>query len=626
MTGADLALARGLAAGWTHPEWAPLAGAGVAAVAVVVLASWARARRRAARLLGDPGVVGVRRLARDLALVAALAAIAAAALGPRLGTRLERVPATGVDVVLLVDASRSMDAADVPPSRLARARALALDLLARLGPGDRAALAAFGGRGVLLTPLTPDHDALAELAAALDGELLADRASDLGSGVAAALRAFEPGSERPRVLVVLSDGEDPAGSDDAAAMAALARAGVRLLAIAIGGDEGAVVPDGGAWVRDARGRTVISRRDTERLARWAARADGVLLVADRWGAIDLDAAQAAIRRDAAEPATPARGDGRASAAEADARRVPAVRTTSLAALAFALLWIEWTGLSGARARRRGAASAPAPAAGLRAPTASAVAASAARVAGAALALAVLALPATSDAVADEGGVPPELRAAEGLGLDLPALPPDPDPDAVPRLEAALRARPGDAALLVALGVARAERGDRAGAVHALRAAALGARDPALAGLAWYDLGVLALDARELEAARDAFFEALALAPEDGPARFNLEWTLRALEEERPPPGPPAEGEEDAEPEPSAPPPGRPDAREEGAETEPPAASPGDGDPAAPRFAPELAEEEVQRWLDAVEDAAGAALQAAAQEQEGAVRRQPVAAW
>ena len=579
-----------------HPEWAPPVAAGVAAVALIVLTSFGWARRRAARLLGDPSVVGARRLVRDGALLLALAAIGAALLGPRIGTRIEWLPGSGVDVVLLVDVSRSMDAADVPPSRLARARRIARELLARLEPGDRAALAAFAGQGVLLTPLTSDLDALGELAGALDGDLLADRASDLEAGARATLAAFEAASERPRVVVVLSDGEDPSGGGDEAA-SALARAGVRLVAIGLGSEEGAGVPD--AWrglgsthtLRDQRGRPVVSRRDLGRLARWAEASGGATFAGDRWGEIDVAAAVAAIRRDA----------GRAPG-EPVARRVPAVRTVPLAALAFALLWIEWTGLLGGsvrrarRAARADGAQLPRPARRARVPATAA-------------ALAVLLL----------GAAPGDEPA--------PAL----SPDAVPRLEAALRAQPGDPRLLILLGVARAASGDREGAAHALRAAALTARDPALAALAWYDLGVLALDARELADARDAFFEALALAPDDAEARFNLEWTLRAMQE--PPPqaagGEPAEEEprdETDEGEADEPSPGRPDTERE----EPGAPSGGEGseDRERPRFAPSLSEAEVERWLDQVQDAAGAALRAAAEPQNAARARRSraVPAW
>jgi Ca-activated chloride channel family protein len=578
----------GLQRSLVHPEWAPLVLACVAGIALLVVASWWRARRRARRLLGDARVVGARRLARDLALVAALAAIAAAALGLRVGSRIERLPSTGVDVVLLVDVSRSMDAVDVPPSRLVRARQLAIELLARLGPGDRAALAAFAGRGVLLTPLTHDHDALAELAAAIDGELLADRASDLEAGARAALGAFEEASERPRVLVALSDGEDPAGGGDGTA-AALARASVRLVAIALGNEDGASVPDaalglgGDGMLRDAQGRPVVSRRDAARLTRWASASDGASFVADRWGAVDLATVAAAVRRDAGRDAS--RGAG---ADETVARRVPAVRTGLLAAIAFGLLWLEWTGLPGALARRHR------PARPLRRGA----------VTAACSALAALLL-----------GAAPEEKAA----------PAAPDPDAVPRLEAALREQPGDPALLVELGVARAEQGDDAGAVHALRAAALTARDPALAALAWYDLGVLALEGRELPDARDAFLEALALDPEDPEARFNLEWTLRALATEPPPPAP---GRDDAEerqpPEPEEPPPGGADADDDEAAAH--ASPPEPGTQAPPRFAPSLTEPEVERWLDEVQDAAGAALRAAAEsgEERRLPRRQRVA--
>ncbi|MEB2346755.1 MAG: VWA domain-containing protein [Deltaproteobacteria bacterium] len=565
--------------GWqrslVHPEWAPLALVCAALVALLVLASWWRARRRAQRLLGDPGVVGARRLARDLALLVGLAAITAAALGPRLGQRIERVSASGADVVLLLDVSRSMDAADVAPSRLVRARQLAIELLARLEPGDRAALAAFAGRGVLLTPLTPDHDALAELTGALDGELLGDRASDLGAGTGAALAAFEEASRRPRVIVVLSDGEDPAGGGTAGA-AALARAGVRLVAIALGSDEGAAVPEagdgasGGGQLHDALGRPVVSRRDAARLAQWAAASDGASFVADRWGAIDPAQAIAAIRRDAVD------------AGETVARRVPAVRTGLFAAFAFALLWLEWTGLPDGLGRRRGRPALP-----LRRGAAAA--------AGAALALLVSgAAPGATDA------------------------PPESDPDAVLRLEAALRKQPADPALLFELGVARAEQGDGPGAARALRAAALTARDPALAALAWFDLGVLALEERALADARDAFFEALALVPEDPEARFNLEWTLRALAKDPPPAGQGQEGGEEPEPPPDeTTPPGAADRG--GDESTTPSAPPEQSVQAATRFAPSLTEREVERWLDEVQDSAGAALRAAAE--AGSERRQ-----
>ena len=252
-----------------------------------------------------------------------------------------------------------------------------------------------------------------------------------------------------------------------------------------------------------------------------------------------------------------------------ARRVAAVHIVPLAALAFLLLWLE-----AAAPRLRVAKRAP-------------------------LALAAIAL----------------LAGVIGSG------------DAVSSLEAQLRQRPGDPTLLLALGVARAEAGDHAAAGRALEAAALRAGEPHLASLAYYDLGVLELDRRRYEAARDAFLDALALHPADRRARFNLEWTLRALQAV-PPPEPLARpGEPGAdEPEPS------PGEEPRANERERPAS---DADPTSPSrggdsevadenesWAPTLDEVEVRRWLEAVGDESGLALRRRAREAEANAGSEP----
>jgi tetratricopeptide (TPR) repeat protein len=100
--------------------------------------------------------------------------------------------------------------------------------------------------------------------------------------------------------------------------------------------------------------------------------------------------------------------------------------------------------------------------------------------------------------------------------------------------AASRVDSADPAELIWLGLESIQARDYPSGMRALQAAALSSSDPALAGLAWYDLGVAALESGDLERARDAFFDALALMPLDREARFNLEWTLDAMRR-RPPP-------------------------------------------------------------------------------------------
>ena len=496
--------------GVAHPEWlVPAAWALLGAMFAVGVAR-RRAARRLARLMG--GEPALSTAARDAALLLALAALLAALIGPRGGERERRVEASGIDLVLVVDVSHSMDASDTPPSRLARARRAADELLTQLAPGDRVALAAFASRGVLLTPLSPDHEALRALLGGLDTELITPRGSALAQGVRAALGAFEAGSERPRVLLVLSDGEDSERGRDLP-LAELARAEVRVLAAAFGSEEGAMLSDHGAPLSDASGRAVVTRRTLEPLERLAAATAGEVFRSDAFGALEMGLLARSLHRDA----------GRTGGLVVRSERT--VQVWPFAALAFALLLLE--GLPVPRLPRTGVRAA----------------------------LATTAL---------------LLLAAGPLTQ-----------------EAALR--------LQQAGLARLERGDSDGAVRALQAAALVTRDPALAALAYYHLGVAQLDAGRLEEARTAFFDALALAPEDAQARFDLEWTLAALQR-RPPPAPPDEA-------PSAP-------REKPAPRPAPIANreptPGERRESPPSPAP-LGAEERQRLLDRLPDDPSRAL-------------------
>jgi tetratricopeptide (TPR) repeat protein len=429
---------------------------------------------------------------------------------------------------------------------------------------------------VLLTPLTTDKDALAEMLPALDDTLLSERGSRLELGLQAALGAFKAPSARPRIVLLLSDGENPHRGERAAARPLL-DARVRVVAAAFGSDEGTTLPDQGGFVTDAQGRVVVSRRDAQSLAALAEATDGAVFVADRWGELDRGALVAAVRRDADQT-----GTGFVE------RRVPRSRAAAFAALALALLLAEAGGLRIAAARLR------------RVP-----------------ALAALALLAT--------GAGP-LRDAEEQ----------------------VRARPGDPLALVSLGLARAEAGDTQEAERAFTAAALVARDPAAAALAYYDLGVSALGRGDLERARDAFLDAVALAPGDDEARFNLEWTLDELAEpplrmtppetgadrERPGEAPGADSRDGADEAPGDRTDRETAGQEGGAERGEESGEQGEARSAAQgrsgqagggrgaRSAVKLAPEEAARWLDGVRDDPGRALASAARADAPRTPRRP----
>lgn len=249
---------------WLHPPWL---GVGVLlALAGVLAARWARARRRrdlgaylgpagpagrAPHVAGAPG----RAALRTGLTAAGLAALAAALAGPLHGAHEETVVARGADVVLAVDVSPSMGAADAKPDRLRLAVHRAGALLDAL-PGHRVGLVAFSGGADVLVPLTLDHDAVRMGLEALEPGMVPRRGSSLQEGLTAAAGALRDAGGGGAV-VVLSDGEATEGDIDRAIRAAR-RADAVVFALGVGATAGAPVPE-----RDPRGVLTGYKRDKD---------------------------------------------------------------------------------------------------------------------------------------------------------------------------------------------------------------------------------------------------------------------------------------------------------------------------------------------------------------------------
>lgn len=232
----------------------------VLAAIAVGMVCWGAARRRRTR--GWEAVRGVGRLPRDGATLWFLAIVATgvALLGPRWGHAPGKGPAPGHEVVLLVDVSRSMAAEDAVPNRLGAAVAGANAMVEALGrtPGERVAVVAFAGRGVLRCPMTANLGAVREALARLRPGVVRPGGSDLGAALDAAREAFpesNPGEEDAvtgRSVVVFSDGEDLEGRAKQALAGRLA-AGIVVHAVAIGD---AAIPGATVPVRDESGKII----------------------------------------------------------------------------------------------------------------------------------------------------------------------------------------------------------------------------------------------------------------------------------------------------------------------------------------------------------------------------------
>ncbi len=165
--------------------------------------------------------------------------LACAAAGPRWGSELETTQQEGEAVMFVMDVSRSMSVADVPPSRLAFASSYASMLVARM-PDARIGVVLAKGKSVLAIPLTSDSRVVTDLFAALTPAVLSAPGTDIAAGVLAALEAFPPSGASARTIVLMTDGDETSGSLDDAARA-VGESGARLLIIGIGTASGAEI-------------------------------------------------------------------------------------------------------------------------------------------------------------------------------------------------------------------------------------------------------------------------------------------------------------------------------------------------------------------------------------------------
>ncbi len=276
---------------FAHPHlllWLALAAGGMA------FAAWG-ARRAAARrreLFGvqaaelAPRFSAARRLLRDGLLCGALALTVAALAGPRLGSLTREVQQQGVDIMVVLDTSRSMLARDLEPTRLQRAQREIRGLLDRLH-GDRIGLVTFAGDARVVCPLTSDPTSYRLFLDDVDTTTNATGGTAIGAGLRLALDSFDPQIPGARVIVLLTDGEDHDSDPPATEVAYRARAqGIPVHVVALGTPEGSELqaPDDHGRlqvVRDAEGQPVISRPDEELLERIASIGTGSFLSAAR---------------------------------------------------------------------------------------------------------------------------------------------------------------------------------------------------------------------------------------------------------------------------------------------------------------------------------------------------------
>lgn len=235
---------------------------------------WARNRRREAMArLGNPTLVARlsamvnrngRRRGIGLWLIALLLLIFALAR-PQWGNEVQVVQQEGVQIIVVLDVSKSMLAQDIKPDRLTRAKLEISDLMSRL-QGDEVGLVLFSGASFIQFPLTSDYDTALAFLNNASPDVISRPGTALGDAIRTAMGGFDPQRASQKVIVIMTDGENH--EPDVLPIAEqVAAEDVIIYALGFGTPQGEPIPeyspDGQivGYKEDENGQVVLSKLD-----------------------------------------------------------------------------------------------------------------------------------------------------------------------------------------------------------------------------------------------------------------------------------------------------------------------------------------------------------------------------
>ena len=202
-----------------------------------------------------------RLLQKDRFLYLSMLILIFSASGPQIGTRLAPLDRKGIDLVFAVDVSTSMNAEDVKPSRLEKAKFEISQMIRQL-KGDRISLIVFAGSSHMYLPLTTDYEAARLFLDQIDTNMIPTQGTALSSALQTGLSAFTEDESKYKVLVLVTDGEDHEGQAIDLASKASDR-GMIIHTVGVGTESGSLIPfidKNGIreYKRDNTGRLVTS--------------------------------------------------------------------------------------------------------------------------------------------------------------------------------------------------------------------------------------------------------------------------------------------------------------------------------------------------------------------------------
>ena len=247
-------------------------------------------RKKALNEFGDyellenlmPDVSDSRPVIKFYLLLLAMTIIIFMIAQPQFGSKLETVKRKGIELVIALDVSNSMNATDIEPNRLERAKQAIARLVDKLN-NDKIGIIVFAGQAYTQLPITTDYPSAKMFLNTINTGIVPTQGTAIGAAINRAAASFSQQDNINRAIIVITDGENHEDNAVEAASRAYEK-GIRVFTVGMGLPQGSPIPvkpgNNSEFLKDKEGNVVISKLDEKTLQQIALVANGSYIPAN----------------------------------------------------------------------------------------------------------------------------------------------------------------------------------------------------------------------------------------------------------------------------------------------------------------------------------------------------------
>lgn len=227
-----------------------------------------------------------RNIWKNILLIIATVFLVIALANPQVGAKFSKVKIKGAEIIIALDVSNSMEAEDIQPSRLDKARQEVIQLLGKI-KSDRVGLIIFAGKSFIPVPLTTDYAMLKMYLRGINTDIISTQGTDIGGAINLAMESFSESKKNDKAIILITDGENhESNAIDLAKKAA--DKGISVHTIGLGKKEGVPLPVYNRYGqkefrKDKDGNVVVSKLNEKLLAEIASAGKGRFVIANNYG-------------------------------------------------------------------------------------------------------------------------------------------------------------------------------------------------------------------------------------------------------------------------------------------------------------------------------------------------------